>query len=810
MKHTSRTLLLLTLAACQPPVQQSVQQKVTVAQTQTNIGGGDVQGQQLNLGGNLNKLVFTSNQTQALQLNIGGDDVEITFVVSQKFADALQQLQKGQANEALESLKKLAQAQPDDGEVALNLGNMYLSNGQPKEAIAQYNRILGSFKDPHRLLNNRGLAYQQLNLSEMALHDFNQAIEIAPKDRLAYYLRGNLYSRQGQNAAALASYNQALDIDNRFAAAYHNRGNLKARQNKFDDGQSDLNQAIALDPTNAQIYSNRGLLYLNRNALDLARLDLDRAIALNKKYPDAWINRGILYVRLKDYGNALQDLEQARPLVPPADKIKQAWIEENVAWLQLLKQNWDFALTAANRSLELNPQAEWVKLTVAHVHFLRGNVDQATALYRSLLNKQLDGRLSNDMILADWRLFRSKNLPVPFRSAIEVELSDKLVALPNQGDTQLVLTPMSPIPLRDNAVSPIQPRPTEVTLSTPMLPSSCGFKTQNHDFSIKNSISDQPEIMAVTPGRNASGVDPKSSIVLKFSEPMDKKTVEDTFTVRAYNARQLSVDGANTFTGNSLLNTIENPLVWDKNAFNLSWNCDDTEVTFAFKPGHWLPTDKDTDKIPDYQVVFNDTQGKNGSLLKDKSGIGRANRHFKLTDGPFEESFKFAIKADETPPDVLKVIAETAESGGFYGDSLQVVFSESMIVYTKSRIIAGGLADRIGLAERVGLVAAEKMAPAGHPEATQKATAREAARNYTVVLTPPGALAPTYQGTWYELGGSAYYDPNDASHSTVLLIGPGQADLFQPGTQIQVKVAPTVVDPAGNPVKTTAAFEIVK
>jgi hypothetical protein len=271
----------------------------------------------------------------------------------------------------------------------------------------------------------------------------------------------------------------------------------------------------------------------------------------------------------------------------------------------------------------------------------------------------------------------------------------------------------------------------------------------------------------VTPGRNASGVDPKTRIVLKFSEPMDKKTVEETFSVRSFNSRKLSVDNGktsfNTFSGDSQISTVSNNLIWDKNAYNISWNSDDTEVTFAFKEERLLPTDKDTDKIPDYQVAFNDTIGSSGRLLKDKSGISRANNHFKLTDGPFEETYKFAIKADEVKPDVASIVAQTNENQGVNGDAVKVLYSERMIIYTKTRTIAGG-------GEDIDSGSAQK-APAGYPGGTSS-TNRAASANYTVSITPVGTTSTTYVGTWQNLGGSAVYDTNDPTHKTVILMPP--------------------------------------
>jgi len=284
-----------------------------------------------------------------------------------------------------------------------------------------------------------------------------------------------------------------------------------------------------------------------------------------------------------------------------------------------------------------------------------------------------------------------------------------------------------------------------------------------------NALSDKPEVIMVTPARNGSGVDPKTSFVLKFSEPMDKKTAEDTFTVRSFNSRKLTVDAGNTtrtntVTGNGAVATNflagNSTQIWDKDAFNISWNSDDTEITFSFKEEKLLPTDKDSNLVPDYNVAFRSFSGGD-RVLKDKSGISRNEKHFKLTDGDFEESYKFAIKTDEAKPTVTGITAETNENGGNNGDAVKVRYSERMIIYTRDISIAGGMENTAG---------SDTKAAAAYPGGTI-ATSSATAKNYNTTIVQTGGTT-TYSGTWNALGGTAVYDTTDLTHKTVLLLPP--------------------------------------
>lgn len=300
--------------------------------------------------------------------------------------------------------------------------------------------------------------------------------------------------------------------------------------------------------------------------------------------------------------------------------------------------------------------------------------------------------------------------------------------------------------------------------------------------SVNNALSDKPEVIAVTPSRNASGVALRTSLILKFNEPMDKKTIEETISVRAFNARKLSVDNGKTtqtamnclgntifytVCGDSQISTTTNNLIWDKSAFNIAWNSDDTEVTLVFKNETYLPSDKDTDRVPDYQVVFSDTAGSAGRLIKDKPGNSRFNNHFKLTEGPFEESYKFTIQPDEVKPRISSLRIQTDENQGNNGDAIKVVFNKRMILYTKVRTIAGGGDDMDG--------SSAQKAPAGYPGAIN-ATNRQVAKNYSISVIPMGNTTTTYVGTWFALGGQVVYDSEDPTHKTVLLLPTQKTD----------------------------------
>ncbi|MBT9544152.1 MAG: Ig-like domain-containing protein [Candidatus Sericytochromatia bacterium] len=320
-----------------------------------------------------------------------------------------------------------------------------------------------------------------------------------------------------------------------------------------------------------------------------------------------------------------------------------------------------------------------------------------------------------------------------------------------------------------------------------------------------NALTDKPEVIRVTPARNGAGISPKTDFNLFFSEPMDRRSVEESFTVRSFKNNKLSVDNtmnkfpseqgfkytlngkdANTHFGSPHFYEISNGTpIYDSSAFNITWNADDTQVTFQFKPGLSLPTDKTPELAPHYQVAFKPFTNKN-LTLRDKTGVERQEKHFKLTDGDFEEAYQFQVKEDLQAPSL-----QAARWAGFYGQmpTLLLQYSEPMLLKTYSLNIAGGMADEPPSC---------KQAPAGFPGA-KACTASKAAENYQVkVRAPSGSLS--YQGTWANLGGEASYASWDASFRTIVLSTQTPQPTFISGAQVEITANPEVVEPAGNPI----------
>lgn len=263
---------------------------------------------------------------------------------------------------------------------------------------------------------------------------------------------------------------------------------------------------------------------------------------------------------------------------------------------------------------------------------------------------------------------------------------------------------------------------------------------------------------------------------LRFSAPMDRVSVENNLIIRSFDSNTFSVDQGITMTDGSDALSLSNPTVgtaiWDREAFHISWDPNHTLAHFSFKDERYFPLDKAFKQS--YYVSF--TRG-NG-ILRDAAGAICQGNYFKGPDGKESGAAHFLPGIAAFPLLLIMMKVHTQKNGHPEGDSIRIQFSERLIHFTLDKIIAGGMNGNAAQA----------------PAAIGDVSAEAAAANYQVMIQRSGRIIAS--NTWANLGGIAVYDPTDLTHATVCLLS--SRTLFQPGDQITVEVARSIVDPAGN------------
>lgn len=320
------------------------------------------------------------------------------------------------------------------------------------------------------------------------------------------------------------------------------------------------------------------------------------------------------------------------------------------------------------------------------------------------------------------------------------------------------------------------------------------------------SLSDKPEVTSITPARGATGVAQDASLVLTFSEPVDKTSVQDNLAVGMSKTDTITLSVGDTvspaYDANSEVTTgaaagDDTPytaaeLFYDKAQLSFTWNADRTQVTVTPKEGFLWASDKSSDNVPSWAVVFD-------ASIKDDDNNERTDAIFRLTEtsvGKFGSYFKVA--KDDVEPEVVSITALNASGGA--DDRILVKFSETMCIYPTSAALGAGetsIPDD-GEAEHVLLVngAADGDVKYFAIDITNDNNEGNAINFRSGNAINAHANCINYTNT--DGPSSLYFDPNDASKKTVVLEFDGANSAFAIGDFIEVFVSNTVADPAGN------------
>ena len=252
--------------------------------------------------------------------------------------------QKKNYDAAQADIQRVLQADPNNANLLLGLGDIYRAQGSNQEAINAYRKVLEI--DPNNADVNYFLATSYHNLGD--------------------------YNSQG------AAAEQAIKGNTKFIAeAFYLAGDSNQKANNFDKAIENYERALNLKPDNAEIYNNLTDLYRRQNRFN-------DAIELTKKRLALFPNDGNLYTSLSWYysladrhNDAVIAAQQAIKLLP----------DQYLGYTSICRalndtKQYQAAIQACNNALKLNPNDGESSFYIARAYDLMNKPDTATEYYK--------------------------------------------------------------------------------------------------------------------------------------------------------------------------------------------------------------------------------------------------------------------------------------------------------------------------------------------------------------------------------------------------------------------------------------------
>lgn len=162
--------------------------------------------------------------------------------------------------------------------VRLELAGLYLGRGQAETALDEVKRALAAKPDLPEAFNLRGLAYASLGEAALAEESFRRALQLAPRDgdtlnNFGWFLcqqrRWPEAELQFASALALPQYRDSV----RTLLA---QGVCQARAGRWAEAERSLSRSYELDPANPVTAYNLSDVLLHRGELERARFYIAR------------------------------------------------------------------------------------------------------------------------------------------------------------------------------------------------------------------------------------------------------------------------------------------------------------------------------------------------------------------------------------------------------------------------------------------------------------------------------------------------------------------------------------------------------
>jgi len=237
---------------------------------------------------------------------------------------------RGEAQQAVESFRRVVALRPQAGNAYYQLGLSYRQLGREEEARAA--------------LSKRDVG--RLELEDPRLDALSQE---ATGHRVLNRL-GNEAFLAGRYEEAVESFLAALEVDPTQTRVRANLAAALSRLGRMEEAEAQLRQANRLDPEDPRALFNLGSLLVKKGELEEARSSYERAIQLDPSAADAIFNLANLLRRSGNLQEATEGYRRVVELDPGASRARFA-----LALTLILQEEWERSIQGLRKAVRLLP-----------------------------------------------------------------------------------------------------------------------------------------------------------------------------------------------------------------------------------------------------------------------------------------------------------------------------------------------------------------------------------------------------------------------------------------------------------------------
>ena len=254
---------------------------------------------------------------------------------------------------ATAACERAANADPQNPDVHLTLGDLRRQTGKLDEAVTEYKATLA--QEPNNADAVLGLAetYRAGGKVKEAEASYLRSIELQPNYWGAYNKLGFFYATHARYPEAARMFEKVVQLAPENLRGYNNLGGVYEQMGRYDDGIRVFSKSIQRKPTD-QAYSNLGTCYYYLGRYSDAASAYEKALAIAPRRHLLWANLGDAY----------------RWIPGADDKAAHAY---------------DQAISFARSELQVNPTDSAIRARLAECLAKRGRFSEADAQIKRAL-----------------------------------------------------------------------------------------------------------------------------------------------------------------------------------------------------------------------------------------------------------------------------------------------------------------------------------------------------------------------------------------------------------------------------------------
>ncbi|MDO8366397.1 MAG: tetratricopeptide repeat protein [Saprospiraceae bacterium] len=220
--------------------------------------------------------------------------IEVLRLASERFPDRIPTLLKlsefqlivRKHNDALATLDKVLQRDPQNAEAFYMAGRVALDKGDTTNAVASLQKSVKIDADNADAWFFLGRIFSLRN-NPVALQYFDNALRVDSSYLEAQEFKAAFYKRRGQFDKAFEIYKDLVLRDPDYANAYFDMGVIYLELDSFTKAYENFNIATKVDPIFVKAYLYRGIASEKLGNLDAALADYKQASGMSPEYQEA-------------------------------------------------------------------------------------------------------------------------------------------------------------------------------------------------------------------------------------------------------------------------------------------------------------------------------------------------------------------------------------------------------------------------------------------------------------------------------------------------------------------------------------------